>query len=248
MVNITDGQVLYWPEINSNLAKIQSIQVEQFIRIYNRFKDIKDDPFKWGDEIELSLIKFDHANKKCYLLLKSDEFFEHIEKIKHENVEQNNEIEQCEFHNEYTKYIIETVPASPFDHDHSAFGKLEQNISLRKRIIQKFLSEDEYVISLTSFPRLGCTNFTWPNELPLQPLGSREHYNSLFYSNKIIMNRELMLAATYNKIDRRESLPAIYVPIFKDKHTPKPFIDGDIPKELVKPDHIYMVNFIDELV
>lgn len=109
MVAVNEGDVIYWDDIKKNLKAIRARQVEQLIKIYQKHKSIKNDPFKWGDEMELSLLKFDHENKKCYLLLKSEEFFAHIDKLKKD--EKNKEImKQCEFHNEYTSYMIETIP------------------------------------------------------------------------------------------------------------------------------------------
>ena len=238
MVVVTEGQVLYWHDMKPMLEAIQTKQVDQLIHIHERFRDGKGAPFKWGDEIELSLIKFDHANKKCYLLLKAEEFFEHIERLNESDDEKAPpELSECEFHNEYTSYIIETIPGRPNSDDLSAFAHIERNIQVRKRFIQKFLDKDEHVVSMTSFPLLGCPQFTWP---PHQPAAVAGKYDSRFYSNDVIMKRELLRAATFNKIDRRGSLPLIHVPIFKDACTPSPFVEPELPEHLSKPDHIFM--------
>ena len=74
MVVITGGHVLEWNQIKEKLETIKSLQLDQLVKIHNAFKNIQHDPFKWGDEIEFSLIKFDNVNKKCYLLLKAENF------------------------------------------------------------------------------------------------------------------------------------------------------------------------------
>lgn len=236
MVAIGDGEVLYWDGIKNNLEEIRAKQVKQLIRIYNKHKDIAKDPFKWGDEMELSLVKFDHENKKCYLLLKSEEFFAHIDKLK-EDESQKEVLDQCEFHNEYTSYIIETIPGRPSDDDVNSLAKIQDNVKLRRQTIQNFLGKDEHVICLTSFPLLGCTNFTYPHH---NPTDLTERYNSQFYSNNIIMNEALFFSATYCKVDRVNSQPQINIPIFKDEMTPSPFIEELPNKEMSKPDQIFM--------
>ncbi len=113
MVLISNGYLLKWDEICENIETLRNKSLNELVKIYNKFKDIKDDPFKWGDEIELSLIKFDHENKRVHLLLKAEEFFDFIDELKKK--ENNHELDQVEFHNEYTSYIIETIPGQPID-------------------------------------------------------------------------------------------------------------------------------------
>ena len=232
MVVITGGHVLEWNEIKEKLDSIKLLQLDQLVQMHNASKNILNDPFKWGDDIELSLIKFDHANKKCHLLLKAEKFFDYINAHKKEIAL----LEQCEFHNEYTSYMIEGIPFQTYDSSFDAFTKMEQNIGVRKELIQSFLGEDEYVISMTSFPLLGCHNFTWP---AFNASNGHGKYESRFFSNKIIMHTDLIRAYTRNKIDRKNALPLIHVPIYKDHNTPVPFVE-ELAENVAKSDFIYM--------
>ena len=54
------------------------------------------------------------------------------------------------------------------------------------------------------------------------------------------MDEALFLSATYNKIDRIDSMPVINVPIFKDTKTPSPFIEELPNKTKSDPDQIFM--------
>lgn len=237
MVAITEGQVLYWDDIKKNLESIRTRQIDQLIQIYNHNKEMSNFPFKWGDEMELTLIKFDHTNKKCYLLLKSEEFFEYYNQLKKEKTEG---LDHLEFHNEYTSYIIETIPGYPVDgEDVNSLSKIQENIKKRRQFIADFLEKDEHVISLTSFSLLGCHNFTYPHK-NAEPDSEKQRYNSLFYSNEIIMQDALFLSATYNKIDRINSMPRINVPIFRDTKTPNPFIEKFPNFEDGEEDNIFM--------
>lgn len=108
MVLVNEGSVLCWTEISNRLETIKSKLIQELILVYNKHKEIRDDPFRWGDEVELSLIKFDHENKKCHLLLKSEEFFDQYLKDKPDL--NHSEEADCDFHNEYTRYMIEAIP------------------------------------------------------------------------------------------------------------------------------------------
>lgn len=234
MVFVNEGSALNWAQISGNLEKIKAKCIAELITVYNKFKHIQSDSFKWGDEIELTLIKFDHANKRCRLLLKSESFFAYLCKQKEL---MDPELDHCDFHNEYTGYMIEAIPKMPIDGNINSLIEIEENMRKRKKFIQKFLNTEEYVVSLTSFPRLGCCDFTVPSKSPRDLFAK---YNSLFYSNDIIMDRSLFMSATFNKIDRIESQPVIYVPIFQDVNTPRPFVET-LPNGLRSdPDRIYM--------
>ena len=41
---------------------------------------------------------------------------------------------------------------------------MQKNLSKRREIMGNFLdkNKDEYVMSFSTFPRLGCSDFTWP--------------------------------------------------------------------------------------
>ena len=124
------------------------------------------------------------------------------------------------------------------NNDINTFKKLEDNMKLRKKLIQKFLGKDEHVISLTSFPLLGCLNFTIPVHNPATFSDSK--YNSQFYSNEIIMNKPLFISATINKIDRSKSLPRINIPVFRDTNTTDPFVEVLPNGTFSEPNQIYM--------
>ena len=70
---LTVGTPLEWSDIKNYVDLIHEKGIIQFINLYKRFKNQKNDCLKWGDEIEYCLIKLDHENKKVKLLLKADE-------------------------------------------------------------------------------------------------------------------------------------------------------------------------------
>ena len=241
MVLINPGELMSWEEIKQNIDIFRERAVNELLKIFDKFKGIQNDPFKWGDEVEFSLIKFDHKEKKAYLLLKALDFFNNLQNLK----ETDPRLEHVEFHNEYTNYMIETVPTWPNNDDFNVFPKLEANMKLRREIVQSFLSKDEQIISLTCFPMLGCLNFTTPSHKPTP----QKKFNSLFISDDIILDIPLFKVVTDNKRERRNGKSLGYLPIFVDKNTPRPFIEdlrsydlinADDNQKFVKPDQIYL--------
>lgn len=62
------GTPLSWQETKKYSSLVHKLGLEQFLNILDKFKNERNFPFKWGDEIEFTLVKFDHVNKKsiCY--------------------------------------------------------------------------------------------------------------------------------------------------------------------------------------
>ena len=78
--------------------------------------------------------------------------------------------------------IVNTEIEDDINDDINSFNNIQSNMNLRRKLIQKILDKNEFVLSLTSFPLLGCKQFTYPNHLPAE---IKTKYDSLFYSNNI---------------------------------------------------------------
>ncbi len=81
MVKITHELLLKWSEYKDHLDLFKQKALGEFLRIYRKHRQRMGDEFKWGDEIEYSLVKFDHINKKAYLYLKAEQLLEHLDKV-----------------------------------------------------------------------------------------------------------------------------------------------------------------------
>lgn len=233
---LTTGTPLSWAETKKHSKSVQKKGIEQFLNIYNKFQSKTNFPFKWGDEIEFTLIKFDHENKRAHLLLKAEEL---LSTLKH-NLNDNLNI--C-FQPEFAGYMIESTPKHPFTNDLNCFKHLEDNMDLRRKTIEHFLDKDEHLIALTCFPLLGCENFTYPAHRPTPTIGTTR---SLFYPDQAIFTGHPRFSTLSKNIrERRNKKVEIYVPIYIDKNTQNPFIEdlsihGEIKNSLVKENHIYM--------
>lgn len=239
------GTLLTWPQTKEQSELIRQKGIKQFINLYNKLRDRNSDCLKWGDEVEFTLVKFDHKSKKCQVLLKANELLPTLNgpEERHEN-----NLSSL-WRPEYANYMIEGTPGLPYDHNISNFNNLESNMRLRRKQVQDMLNDDEYVLSLTSFPFLGRPNYTFPSYKPDPHNGITR---SLFYVDEAIHLSHPRFSTLSKHIrERRGRKVAINVPIYIDTETPRPFIedlnqyDDDTDpnsesKLAAKPDHIYM--------
>lgn len=241
---LTVGTLLNWQETKKDADLVREKGIKQFINLYNGLKDKKGDCLKWGDEVEFTMVKFDHKTKKCYLLLKAHELLP----VLNGPEERNEKNLSSMWRPEFADYMIEGTPGSPYDHRISNFNKLESNMRFRRKQVQDMLGEDEYCLSITTFPGLGTPNFTFPTYSTKQD-GITQ---SLFFVDQAIFpSHPRFQTLSKNIRERREAKVAINVPVFYDKNTQNPFIEdlaayGDGPdpetesKLAAKPGHIYM--------
>lgn len=239
------GTLLTWDETKKYADLIREKGIVQFLNVYNKVKDRKNDSLKWGDEIEFSLIKFDHKAKKCYLLLKADELLPTLNGPEERNEKNLSSL----WRPEYANYMIEGTPGFPYNHNISNFNKLEENMRLRRKQVQDMLGDDEYVLSITNFPFLGRPNYTFPNYETTPKDGITR---SLFFVDQAIhLSHPRFQTLSKHIRQRRKAKVAINVPVFVDENTPQPFIEdleqyGDGPdsftesKLAAKPNNIYL--------
>lgn len=242
---LTVGTLLTWEENKQYAQLVREKGIKQFLNVYNLVKTRTNDCLKWGDEVEFTLVKFDHKAKKCYLLLKADELLPTLNGPE----ERNEKNLPSMWRPEYANYMVEGTPGSPYNHNIANFNKLESNMSFRRKQVQDMLGEDEYVLSLTNFPFLGRPNYTFPN-YPVTPKDGITR--SLFWVDPaIFLAHPRFQTLSKNIRQRRQCKVAINVPVFVDEKTPRPFVEdlnqyGDEEesatesKLAAKPDHIYM--------
>nr|ACC86274.1 glutamate-cysteine ligase catalytic subunit [Exaiptasia diaphana] len=233
------GSPLSWQETKKHADHVRQHGIVQFLHIYNRLKNRQNDVLKWGDEVEYTLVKFDHENKRVYLSLKAIDLLDVLQIEENTNPGQN----PTAWRPEYAGYMIEGTPGKPLGGCMRHFNMIEANMKLRRKEVNQLLGADETVMSIVGFPRLGCPNFTWPNHETTPGKGVT---TSLFYPDMAIFQGHPRFATLSRNIrERRGSKVAINVPIFKDVNTPSPFIEKfpEVEGEggrAAKPDHIYL--------
>ncbi|XP_078480973.1 glutamate--cysteine ligase catalytic subunit-like [Ciona intestinalis] len=233
-----DGEPLTWQQLQPYVEHVKSHGIQQFLHNYNRLMKRPGDMLKWGDEVEYMILKFDHKNKKVQLSLRGEELCEILQEKERKKMKNLTSL----WRPEYASYMVEGTPGVPYLGYMAQFNVVEGNMRMRRKEVQELLNEDEQIMSLTVFPRLGCVNFTHPAYDITGP-ESNPVSRSLYFPDQAITSHPRFPSLTRNIRLRRGKKVAINIPIFKDKNTPSPFIEQITDPESAagaKPDHIYM--------
>ncbi|MBN3309500.1 GSH1 ligase, partial [Amia calva] len=234
---LSQGSPLNWEETKKYADHVRQHGIIQFLNIYNKVKDRQRDVLKWGDEVEYMLVAMDEKNEKVRLVLTGADVLQTLQ----DKGEKTNPNHPTLWRPEYGSYMIEGTPGQPYGGTMSEFNTVEDNMGKRRKEASSFLKEHETLCTITAFPRLGCPGFTLPEYAPM-PI-EKGASKSLFFPDEAINGHPSTL--TRNIRHRRGEKVVINVPIFKDTHTPSPFIetfpndDGEAARAAI-PDHIYM--------
>jgi glutamate--cysteine ligase catalytic subunit len=223
------GTPLSWDEAKKYAHHVRKNGIEQFLNIYRHAKDRHRDRLRWGDEIEYMVISYDHKNRNARLSLRVFEIIEALQREENEAKGDPMKLSQLKtaWRPEYGRFMIEGTPGQPYDGDLHSLLSVEENMRLRRQLVQKYLRPNESLVCITSFPRLGTSGiFLDPH---YEPLG--EASRSLFIPDEIINPHARFPTLTANIRRRRGSKVAINMPIFHDINTPKPFYDPAMLKD-----------------
>ncbi|CAK9293470.1 unnamed protein product [Gordionus sp. m RMFG-2023] len=240
---LSKGIPLTWDSTKKYKQTVKEQGILQFINIYHKLKDRNTPCLMWGDEIEYMLVSFDDKSQKARVLLKGEnivsELSDKIAKIKNP---------EYLWHPEFASYMVEGTPGLPYLGNMAYFNIVEANMKSRRDAIRAVLKQEETVLTLTSFPRLGCEDFCDPATSTTPGTGKMR---SLYIPDKVANNshpRFLNLAS--NILQRKGRKVDINIPIYQDDNTPKPFIEtfeglgsaADIADSLKAsiPNHVYM--------
>ena len=133
---LTAGKPLSWEDSLKFVDYIKDHGIEQFINIYNQYKNNTNDPPFWGDEIEYILVHLPENNPNTVQLsLRSkqiqDDVLQYMSNFNNINNNNNNsintsvvpskapsttvtDIEKCIVHPEYGSHMIESTPLVPY--------------------------------------------------------------------------------------------------------------------------------------
>uniref|UniRef100_A0A7I5ECK0 Glutamate--cysteine ligase n=1 Tax=Haemonchus contortus TaxID=6289 RepID=A0A7I5ECK0_HAECO len=240
---LTKGSPLSWAETVPHVEYIKKHGIAQFINLYHRLKTRHGDQLKWGDEIEYTVVKFDHENKKVRVSCRAEELLSRLQAQEEVNALLGT-VNHFLWRPEFAAYMIEGTPGVPYGGLLACFNVVEANMIVRRTEVQKLLKKGESVLSI-SFPALGTPDFTSP---PMQPTPREDGPGrSIFWpEDAVFCGHPRFKNLVKNIRGRRGEKVAINVPIFKDKNTPNPYIEdlsalgeGEMI-QAAKPDHIYM--------
>ena len=136
------GDSLEWDDIEAATPKIKENALEHAIRSINEAKGRSGSSRTFGDETEYQLRKFNQERQKVKLLLKQSQALDSL----------NGE----PFQPEFGALMVETNPKQPYENNIENLLDVETDMSNRRMKIQNQLKNDEAVMTLTAFPRLGA--------------------------------------------------------------------------------------------
>lgn len=216
---LPEGAPLSWEETKALSKHVQKHGVQQFINLYRKSKDRHGDPFKWGDEIEYLIVKFDHDKKEAKVACKVEELLEILNER-----EERNEVTAF-WRPECGAYQMESSPLKPFEGAFTHFKTVEYDMRRRREEVQALLAEDECVMTLVNSLRFGCKNFTYP-AYETRPDDPNCYAQSLYLPDEAVFDghpRYHML--TRHVRLRRGERMQVKMKVFKDENTKLP-IEG----------------------
>lgn len=229
---LPDGIPLSWQETKALSKHVQQHGVQQFINLYKKSKDRKGDPFKWGDEFEYIIVKFDDEKKEAKVACKSQELLKILNKKEKLNLSKG--IWSAEF----GAYQLESSPLKPFEGSFEHFKTVERDMRMRRKEVQDLLDEDECILTLVNSLRFCCKDFTYPAYEP-RPDDPECIAKSCFIPDEVIYSgHPRYLVITRNIQMRRGERTQSKLKVFKDRNTKLP-VEGSPIKE---PDVIMFDN------
>ncbi|KAG0144766.1 hypothetical protein CROQUDRAFT_46841 [Cronartium quercuum f. sp. fusiforme G11] len=221
------GTAFDWPEASQHSNRVRQLGIQQLIKLYHSNRSRTFDELLWGDEIEYLLITIDHDLKQVKLSLTQLQTLELLRSTLLTLPLPSSVDVLPTFHQEYGRFMLESTPGKPYGPKLKDLIKVEIDMRYRRKLAQSSLKSNQLPITLTSFPRLGVTeSFTIPSYSTCGPVAE-----SLYLPDQIINEHVRFPTLTANIRQRRGKKVEIYVPIYQDVQTPKPFNDPTVPKK-----------------
>ncbi|XP_044751273.1 glutamate--cysteine ligase [Coccinella septempunctata] len=231
---LSEGSPLSWEETKKYSQHVREHGIQQFINLYKRLKNRQGDVLKWGDEVEYIIVKFIDERREAKVSLRAKEILAILTEK-----EQADPL-SCKslWRPEYGAYMVEGTPGKPYGGLLAHFNIVEANMKMRREEVTQLLKENECVMSITSFPRLGCENFTDP---PYKTTPDEGCTRSLFFPDEAIYSGHPRFKTLSKNIRlRRGKKVAMNLPIFRDINTVIPVDDSYKHSKAALPDHVYM--------
>jgi len=209
---LAEGNPLKWTDSLEFVEYVKKHGVVQFLNILRACKKKQYPEFLWGDEVEYIIVKM--VNGRARLSLRTKEILEDIKK----DIDKNKQFYDCKCNvvPEYGSYHIEATPSNPYGNHVRDLCRVECNMRTRREFIKQFLKEDEILLSMGNFPRLGARGFTHP-EFPTNGKIAQSDY----VPDQIINPHPRFAALTMNIRARRGKKVKIHAPIYHDELTTK---------------------------
>lgn len=210
---LTCGTPLPWTMLQAKADEIRHQGVLQFVSLYKAHRDRVDVQFTWGDEVEYLIVRFDERKQKVRVSLEAKRLLATLTRTS-----QAAGIWQPEF----GAYMLESTPTRPYV-GLEDLECVERSMKSRRQEVARLLDKDEAIVTMSCFPTLGTFDFTSPQAFANTAEGQGR---SLFFPDEAIHQQHPRFASLADNIrQRRGSNVFIQVPVFRDRQTPRPFIE-----------------------
>lgn len=203
---LAEGETLNWEDSKKYIEYIKKEGIKQFLNVYQDLPTLKQCPFKYGDELEYTILKIDKENKTISVSLRADKIIEQLNKSNTKSI----------WHPEYANYMVEGTPDEPYKCSIKELLSIENDLKKRRLAISSILLDGEVVVTMSSFPRLGCP---LSSPLPSQSTQSKQYSLSDYLSDEIINPHVRFRTLTENIRLRRGEKVNILQPVFRDEKT-----------------------------
>ncbi|KAM3569741.1 hypothetical protein VYU27_008162, partial [Nannochloropsis oceanica] len=157
------GRPLPWHVSLPHLRPVRRAGVRQFLNIYHRLKDIRQDGLLWGEEVEYGIFKVDRSKRQVWLSLRGKEVMESLIKKEQDYTQRS---EGCSWHPEFGSWMVESTPSRPYAGYATDLLRVESNMRLRRKRLLTSLDKDEIAPTVVAFPLMGVGDFVDPPAPP----------------------------------------------------------------------------------
>lgn len=214
---LESGSPMRWedtPEYHAILDYVIEHGIVQFLEVYHKVKDRKNDVLLWGDELEFHVFKT-MPDGKVKLSLRAHDLLAKLNAEDEELFKEKQIVPQATWHPEYGAWMIEATPYGPYGGFSEDLQHVETSLRYRRRRIVSALEPGEGLSSLVAWPLMGCGDFCVPEGL--KPHGSVAE--SYFLPDELINPHPRFATLTRNIRLRRGKKVDIRLPLFMDKNT-----------------------------
>lgn len=200
------------------LQYVREHGIDQFIHVFQACRDIRGDPFRWGDEVEHQILRIvggtEGAERSVKISLRSPEVLAELRaaEIAHAT---SKGADTCTWVPEYGRWMLESTPGQPYT-GINGIVDVQRSLRTRRARLVSALQPGEVAPSVTSCPLFGVGDFCDP---PAQPNGAV--MQSLFVPDEAIFPHVRFPTLTRSIRERRGSKVEIRRPKMIDTRTAK---------------------------
>ncbi|KAE8377555.1 glutamate-cysteine ligase-domain-containing protein [Aspergillus bertholletiae] len=211
---------------------------EQILNVWKRGKDVHNPRALWGDELEYIMVDFNPSQSRATVALDQENVLHRWTDQISRKLGEALENEEMDLQPEWQNFSIESTPSKPYTDDMQDLLNVERNMKRRRALIRGLLGPTQYPLTIATFPRLGAKGqFTTPHYDTSQ---SDIHHRMV--PPQVIAPGLRYFYISQQILGRRQRPIGLHVPIYRDRNTPRPFLDEDCLADgrLLGEDYVYL--------